>query len=313
MDPLVKDKADPVWQCWLAHVAVCRFSVRRSFVRGIDSERIDALNNKFLAAFEAVPQWQDAGYEKPKFHPAAHLGESLDEFGPFRAFWCMPWEAFLQVRALPTRTCAPSLSASCRTSSHWPTAPRRAFAQVLKRMFDMCNWRSAPHTVCIHWATKSVMHYRDPARGSWYTDAVKAESEEAGWAYDVEAIAHRSPGGLAAALVQLQETPQAVRSIVSVTRGRDEVCRGDWIVVRQVGVDPIAGEVKEMMQCIAPGSAFSFIRMWCTNCKPLREDELSGVMYALSAASAGRMLVRFECMQVEAVVRSVRSGREEFV
>ena len=144
-------------------------------------------------------------------------------------------------------------------------------------------------------------------------DAVKAESEEAGWAYDVEAIAHRSPGGLAAALVQLQETPQAVRSIVSVTRGRDEVCRGDWIVVRQVGMDPIAGEVQEMMQCIAPGSAFSFIRMWCTNCKPLREDELSGVMYALSAASAGRMLVRFECMQVEAVVRSVRSGREEFV
>ena len=73
-----------------------------------------------------MPQWQNKGYEKPKFHPAEHLAAALDEFGPFRAFWCMPWESYLQ---------------------------------ILKRMFDMCNWISAPWTVATHWATKSVMHY----------------------------------------------------------------------------------------------------------------------------------------------------------
>ena len=106
-----------------------------------------------------------------------------------------------------------------------------------------------------------------------------------------------------------------MRSIVRVKRGRDEVHRGDWIVVRKVGMaHPMAGEVVEMMQCIAPHSAFSYVRIWCRNCKQLEEEQWSGVLHAPSANNNARtMVVRFESMHVEAVVRSVRPSRDEFV
>ena len=89
--------ANPIWQCWLAHVAEVRFSVRRAFVRGVDGQTMRNLHETFLEKFAAVPQWRNGGFEKPKFHPSEHLEEQLEEFGPFRAFWCFPWEAYLQV------------------------------------------------------------------------------------------------------------------------------------------------------------------------------------------------------------------------
>ena len=127
-------------KCWLKEVALVRFVTRDSYRRGSDGARVSKLHAEWQKSFEAVPQWQEKGYEKPKFHQGEHLEEALDQFGPFRAFWCMPWEAFLQ---------------------------------VLKRMFEISNWKTAPYTVCKHWATKSVMHYRDPARESWYAAGVQ--------------------------------------------------------------------------------------------------------------------------------------------
>ena len=87
-----------MWQCWLAHVAEVRFCVRRASVRGKDGQTILELHNIFLAKFAAVEQWQNNGYEKPKFHSSVHFAELLDEFGPLRASWCFPWEGYLQAR-----------------------------------------------------------------------------------------------------------------------------------------------------------------------------------------------------------------------
>ena len=112
-----------------------RFVTRHSYRRGLDGTRVSQLHADWQQSFEAVTQWQEKGFEKPKFHQGEHLELALDQFGPFRAFWCMPWEGFLQ---------------------------------LLKHMFEISNWKTAPYTVCKHWATKSVMHYRDPARASWY-------------------------------------------------------------------------------------------------------------------------------------------------
>ena len=119
-DPLIKNKEeDPIWHCWLAHVAECRFCVRHAYTRGVDSERISELHDKFLETFDAVPQWKDGGFEKPKFHPGCHLGEALEEMGPFRGFWCFSWEAHAthNTPATPTRTkvCAATyLRRTCR-------------------------------------------------------------------------------------------------------------------------------------------------------------------------------------------------------
>ena len=44
MGPLIKDQADPMWQCWLAMVAICRFVLRNSFIRGEDGARLASPN-----------------------------------------------------------------------------------------------------------------------------------------------------------------------------------------------------------------------------------------------------------------------------
>ena len=67
MQDLVKNEADPVWECWLAHVAVLRFCLRHAYTRGVDGDRIDSLHQTFLEKFAAVPKWQ-TGYVKPKMH-----------------------------------------------------------------------------------------------------------------------------------------------------------------------------------------------------------------------------------------------------
>jgi hypothetical protein len=36
MEPLVKNKKEPAWLCWVAQVALCRFVTRHSFLRGVD-------------------------------------------------------------------------------------------------------------------------------------------------------------------------------------------------------------------------------------------------------------------------------------
>ena len=112
-----------------------------------------------------MEEWQHGGFEKPKFHPAVHLAAALDEFGPLRGHWCMSFEGYLK---------------------------------ILKPMFKMCNWKDAPTSVARHWATKVVMHYRDPLRGSWYTNYVSPTSE---YSADMELLATQSP--MIAALVKV--------------------------------------------------------------------------------------------------------------
>ena len=80
MEPLLKDKSltegqEAAWRCWLAHVRHLRFQLRHVYRRDTDCAELDRLHHDFLLAFAAVPQWQDRGYVKPKFHPAQHLSE----------------------------------------------------------------------------------------------------------------------------------------------------------------------------------------------------------------------------------------------
>ena len=92
---------------------------------------------------------------------------------------------------------------------------------------------------------------------------------------------------------------------------RSEV--GDWVVVRQANSPARAGKVEQMMQCLAPGAAFSFVRFWCSCVKEVHEDETSCVMWAASGDSRQKMVVSFEKMHVDVVVRSECSMRDEFI
>ena len=142
MEPLVKRKTNSKWLCWKAHVDLLRFCYRTSYRRSTDSPQLRQLVKAQLDSFEAVTDW--GGYEKPKLHLLDHLEDALDDYGPFDGFHCISWEAYVQ---------------------------------VLKRMFAMTNYKSAPVSVCKTWAMKAVQHYRDPSRASWYEDDVEPTTD----------------------------------------------------------------------------------------------------------------------------------------
>ena len=88
---------------------------------------------------------------------------------------------------------------------------------------------------------------------------------------------------------------------------------GDWVVVRQLGEETHAGCVLEMLECLCWGEAFSFIRLRCGNWKVVHDDELTGAIWAASGDTKATMVVSFESVQVDVVVRSVTHIRDEFV
>ena len=174
-------------------------------------------------------------------------------------------------------------------------------------MFEICNWMSAPPTVAMNWATKSVMHYRDPSRGSWFTDEVEASSE---FSSDLAALAKGSP--LLRELM-ITEGLCSVRSLRCVTRDGDPVQVGEWVVVRRVGEQARAGRVREMMECLSSGETFSSIRLRCENCKDVHDDETTGAVWAAAGESDAAVVVSFEKVHIEVVSRNVTRIRDEFL
>ena len=89
---------------------------------------------------------------------------------------------------------------------------------------------------------------------------------------------------------------------------------GDWVAVRKPGATVArVGFVEQMLQCRMAGAPFSYIRIWCSKCKELHEDPVTGILYSNSGESSQGMVVKFENMQVEVVVRSVCEARDEFL
>ena len=223
---------------------------------------LDELVRDFMLRFEAVPEWM--GYEKPKMHLiAAHL--DLDAHGPFTAYHCMPWEAYVQ---------------------------------VLKRLFDMTNYNSAPFTVASKWAAKSVLHYRDPLRASWYEDVVEHSSEfeditALPTSRLVEAVAQR-PGA----------APLSARFLRSVSRGADDLTVNDSVVVMRAGTAWV-GAISEMGQVVvrnaSTGALSSVVRMWLRGCR--EATHVDGELEVSASAKGVAMLVCFESAQVHAVTR----------
>ena len=127
---------------------------------------------------------------------------------------------------------------------------------------------------------------------------------------DLASLAPKSPF-LAALLTA--KAPNSVRSLRSVMRNGDPVIVGDWVVVRQLGEETHAGCVLEMLECLCWGEAFSFIRLRCGNWKVVHDDELTGAIWAASGDTKATMVVSFESVQVDVVVRSVTHIRDEFV
>ena len=96
MEPLIKTRDHPAWQTWKKMVELLTFVLKHEVDAKTGPTHVDTLVAEFLALFASVEEWKGEGYEKPKFHLPEHLSEALQEWGPWRSFWCMPWEGFLQ-------------------------------------------------------------------------------------------------------------------------------------------------------------------------------------------------------------------------
>ena len=101
--------------------------------------------------------------------------------------------------------------------------------------------------------------------------------------------------------------PAFVRLLSAVTRDRDTVRLGDWVILRQSGATPYAGRVDEIMECGPHGAALSYVRLWCSQLKEVHE-EIDGTVWVHAACSKDETMVFFERMHVEVVVRSASAG-----
>lgn len=234
-----------------------------------------------MLAFELVDEWR--GYEKPKQHLLDHLAELLDDFGLFKAVWCMHFEHYVQ---------------------------------VLKRIFEITNYKAAPMAVCNFWATKSVLHYRDSKRASW----VEADVEP-----DGDYLLSWAPGSSAydnsrflQILVHMQLDAcriQAARFLRSVRRGGDLVRLHDTVLVRR-GVQAWVGRVDEMVELSQQSGITqrptTVVRLWITRCRTACLDDGDVCVKALETASCA-LHVTYEDTHVQAVHAVTKHDDRAFI
>jgi hypothetical protein len=111
IEPLLTDlgRKHPCWISLQALSAVVQKALQHVFADH-EADELAVLIAAHNKAFEDVEEYD--GLERPKHHFQEHLPAALRMFGPLRGFWCMPFEAFLQVNPSPCfrhATAPPSL------------------------------------------------------------------------------------------------------------------------------------------------------------------------------------------------------------
>jgi len=100
IEPLLTDKGR-THKCWISLQALAAVvsKVLQHVFTDDEADELAVLIAAHIKAFDEVDEYD--GLERPKHHFQEHLPAALRMFGPFRGFWCMPFEAFLQVYPSP--------------------------------------------------------------------------------------------------------------------------------------------------------------------------------------------------------------------
>ena len=243
IDPLLTDakRSRPEWISWLAHVRLLTFCLQHSFTKD-DLGVCDRLAEEYFAKFTLVPSYRHAclraaplrasppslpracralshareslaaaltrthsacrGFAKPKHHciRKGHLSKYLRLYGPFRFVWCMPYEAFLQ---------------------------------VLKRLFDMQNYKIAPYSVGTLWARKRAYHLSQGGGSAWQTESFVASTDIMQGQELVHACAISS--FLHTAATTVDRGIYAARMLHTFAREKMEVSERDWVLLMEHG------------------------------------------------------------------------------
>jgi hypothetical protein len=202
-------------------------------------------------------------------------------------------------------TCVTQVLSELGPFRHYSCLWGEAYIQVLKAMFRITNWKSAPYDVAVHWATKSVMHYRNSKRGSWYEDSVTASTA---FCFDLKSL--NSP--LAAALIAAEPRVHALRFVSAFRRGADEVHLSDWIIVDMIDAShSMSARVDSIAQITFLDSSASYIRLWCAQPRTVGIDD-AFTQWSERSDSLQPMLVKLETTQVRVVACAVESTRYVF-
>ena len=168
----------------------------------------------------------------------------------------------------------------------------------------MTNWKSAPYDVAVHWATKSVMHYRNPKRGSWYEDTVTPSTE---FYFDLKSL--KSP--LADALLVTEPHIHSLRFVSELRRGPDVVRLNDWVIVEMLDAPAMSARVDSIAQITLSQSAASYVRLWCTQPRQVSMDH-EFTQWSERDSLGPSLLVKLETAQLRAVTCTVESTRLVF-
>ena len=93
--PLIKDTADPLWRCWVAHAHYVRLLLQHSLTH-TELVELDRLIYEHHKLFLAAEEYGERLF-KPKNHFACHFPSDILNHGPVRNYWCMRFEALNQM------------------------------------------------------------------------------------------------------------------------------------------------------------------------------------------------------------------------
>ena len=93
--PLIGNKSDPLWRCWLAHVKYVRLLLKHSLTHG-EVVELDRLIYRRHTLFLKCKEYGKRLF-KPKNHFASHFPRDILNLGPVRHYWCMRFEALNQL------------------------------------------------------------------------------------------------------------------------------------------------------------------------------------------------------------------------
>ena len=180
----------------------------------------------------------------------------------------------------------------------WHISTFHAHTQVLKRMLEMSNYKTAPATAMKIWAAKHSLNLSDANRSEWFEDDVTPSSE-------FMPIQHQHLGTSQSFLMRMcasdSQSISSYRFLSAFTRGPLDINVNTWVLISVKGGGNYAGYLGEMAQIVL-GSA-SVIRMRLSECREVEASALevqdhlisSNSMVCVQKSVPGRsMLARLE-------------------
>ena len=231
-----------------------------------DVAEIDRLVQGHLDAFEQVPEY--AFLDRPKHHFMKHLARALRNFGPFRQYWCMPFEAFIQlvkkILLMGNWTSAGDQErggGDRRRGAHAGGGEHtRAYARAPRlTSTSACSCVCATaHEAMSFWSMKTALRLTEAKRGGgrredYYGDEVMPSSP-----IYVDVAAGMAASQLLQMAVELDpllRDTYAYRSLRSFTRGFMEFRSGDWIIACEGG-QYMVGRLTHATQIFVEGGSF---------------------------------------------------------